>query len=67
MLSTEPFGIELVASSGERLAGLVRFSHQEIPAGSSAIGSVRVENVPDGPASAVLVFAGADVDLQPLP
>ena len=65
--STAAFAIEVEAANGERLPGIVRFIHDTIPAGSSAIGTVRVEGVPDGPAIAVLVTGDTDVDLQTLP
>ena len=65
--STAGFEIQVLAASGERIPAMVRFVHQEIPSGSSAIATVRVEGVPKGPTTAVLVFAGNDVDEQALP
>ena len=67
VVSTEGFTIELQDADGERIPALVRFVHQEIPSGSSAIASVRVEGVPEGPTTAVLLFDGVDVDEQVLP
>ena len=67
VLSTEAFAIEIETPSGERIPALVRFVHESIPAGSSAIATVRVEGVPDGPATAVLVTGDTDIDLQELP
>lgn len=65
--SVAGFGIEIEVATGERVPAIVRFIHQEIPSGSSAIATVRVEDVPQGPATAVLVFGGDDVDAHPLP
>lgn len=65
--ATAGFEIQVLAASGERIPAMVRFVHQEIPSGSSAIATVRVEGVPQGPTTAVLVFAGNDVDEQELP
>ena len=65
--STAGFEIQVLTASGERIPAMVRFVHQEIPTGSSAIATVRVEGVPQGPTTAVLVFAGNDVDEQELP
>ena len=65
--STAGFEIQVLAASGERIPAMVRFVHQEIPSGSSAIATVRVEGVSQGPTTAVLVFAGNDVDEQELP
>ena len=67
VLSTEAFAIEIETPSGERIPALVRFVHESIPAGSSAIATVRVEGIPDGPATAVLVTGDTDIDLQELP
>ena len=65
--STDGFGIEIEVASGERIPAFVRFIHQEIPSGSSAIATVRAEGVPEGPSTVVLVFGGDDVDAQELP
>lgn len=65
--SVDEFSIEVELESGERLPAFVRFIHQEIPSGSSAIATVRVEGVPDGPSSAVLLFDGRELEEQQLP
>jgi len=65
--STDAFEVVLETADGDRLPAFVRFSHQDIPSGSSAIGSVRVEGVPAGPTSAVLVLGDSDIALRELP
>lgn len=65
--TVEGLTIEVELETGERVPAFVRFIHQEIPSGSSAIATVRVEGIPEGPSSAVLVFDGNDLDERALP
>lgn len=67
LIPTAGFEVQLETQDGERIDAIVRFVHADVPPGSSAIASVRVEGVPDGAAQAVLVHDGVDIDSVPLP
>ena len=67
VISTSGLGVQLDIGAGERIDALVRFVHDEVPPGSSAVATVRAEGVPDVDAVAYLVYDGADLDSSPLP
>lgn len=60
-VDTERLDIQVQDAAGNRLSALFRFEHSEVPQGSSAIASVRVEGSPPG--EAIVILRHDDVDI----
>jgi len=66
-VDTERLDIQVQDAAGNRVPALFRFEHSEVPQGSSAIASVRVEGSPPGEAVVILRHDGVDVASAALP